>query len=146
MAISRALRRLLSVRQLEEQQSRLELESAVAELQERQAALMHNAERNSTGRRIFSTGVRNDMLTDRLAGIEEQRASARHAVRLRERVNEADQRVQILRDSYLATRIERQQAQTLIEEMAERDAQEALRRAQQDMDDWYRGRSLRQPE
>ncbi len=146
MAVSRALRRLLRVRELEEEQRRIELESALAELRALQAALARTTERGRAGRRLITSGIEKNELTDRLSGMEEQGAAARHEARLEQRMEPATQQVNDLRSSYLATRTERQQAQTLIEETEARDAREALRRSQQDLDEWHRSRSLRHTE
>jgi hypothetical protein len=83
-------------------------------------------------------------LTDRLAGLEETRAAGRGDLALAPRVADAEQDVAGLREEYLASRVERRQAETLIQEAEARDAHDAERRAQQGLDDWFRNRLHRQ--
>jgi hypothetical protein len=52
MAVSRALRRLLRIRELEEEQGRLALESALGELHRLENALMATFERKHRGRSL----------------------------------------------------------------------------------------------
>ncbi len=57
MAVSRALRRLLRIRELEEEQSRLALESALGELNRLKHALTATAERDRRGRRLVEASA-----------------------------------------------------------------------------------------
>ena len=82
MAVSRGLRRLLGIRNIEEEQSRLALESALAELNRLERALAAAAERDLRGRRLVETSARTGELADRLAGLEEGRTASRHAAAL----------------------------------------------------------------
>ena len=122
MAVSRALRRLLRIRDLEEEQGRTALESAVGDLSRLQQALASTTER------------------DRLAGLEETRAADRMALALSPRIEEAEGGVAALREEYLARRVERRQAATLVDEAEARDALEIERRSQMALDDWFRNR------
>ena len=72
-----------------------------------------------------------------MAGLEETRAAGRHAAALRPRIADAELDVIALRQEFLARRVERRQAETLIRETEARDAVEAGRRGQQALDDWY---------
>jgi hypothetical protein len=72
--------------------------------------------------------------------MEETRAAGRVALALKPRVWDAEQDVAGLREDYLARRVERRQAETLIEEAETRDAQDSERRSQQGLDDWFRNR------
>ena len=69
MAVSRALRRLLRVRNLEEGQCRLALDSALGELSRLEQALEAAAERGSQGRRLVEASAVSGELADRLAGL-----------------------------------------------------------------------------
>jgi hypothetical protein len=82
-------------------------------------------------------------LTDRLAGLEEIRSAGRHGVALAPRIADAELDVATLREEFLSKRVERRQAETLIEETEARDAIEAGRRSQQDLDDWFGNRRHR---
>jgi flagellar biosynthesis chaperone FliJ len=143
MAVSRALRRLLKIRNIEEEQSRLALESAVSELNRLEAALAATTERDRLGRRLVERSASNGELPDRLAGLEETRAASCHAAALGPRIADAKLDVAGMREEFLARRVERRQAETLIEETEARDALDAGRRGQQSLDDWYGNRMHR---
>ena len=140
MAASRALRRLLRIRDIEEEQSRLALESALSQLNRLEHALAATAERDRRGRRLVDASARTGELPDRLAGIEETRAAKRHAAVLTPRIAAVRLNVSALRQQFLMKRVERRQAEALIQETEARDAVEANRRSQQALDDWYRNR------
>jgi len=137
MAVSRALRRLLRIRNLEEEQGRLALESALGELRNLQNALASTVERARRGRRLVGASAHSGELPDRLAGLEETRAAGRHAAALAPRIADAELDVVTLRREFLARRVERRQAETLIRETEAQDAAEAGRRGQQALDDWF---------
>jgi hypothetical protein len=144
MAVSRALRRLLRIRDLEEEQSKLALESAVGELNRLEYALTATAERDRRGRRLVDASALSGELRDRLAGIEETRTAERHAAALEPRIEAKKDHVLALREAFLSKRVERRQAETLIKETEARDAVDAERRSQQSLDDWYRSRMHRE--
>ncbi|HKM56878.1 MAG TPA: hypothetical protein VJY33_25960, partial [Isosphaeraceae bacterium] len=131
MAASRALRRLLRVLTIEEEQSRLALESAVGELRLLERAFAATANQARCGRRLVGSSVHSGELSDRLAGIEETHSSERRAAALEPRIAAAESSVEALRYAFLAKRVECRQAETLIQEAAARDAIVAGRRAQQ---------------
>jgi len=140
MAVSRALRRLLRIRDLEEEQCRLELDSAVSERNRLEHALTATAERDRSGRRLVQASAHSGELPDRLAGLEEIRASGRLVAVLVPRIAVAEYNVSALQHEFLLKRVERRQAETLIQETEARDAIEAERRSQQGLDDWYGNR------
>ncbi len=141
MAVSRAMRRLLRVREMEEEQTRAALESAVGEKKRMESALLAARERERGGRRLVTASVMTGELTDRLAGVEEIRAGARRAEMLAPRIAAAEEIVGARRQEFLAKRIERRQVESLIGKMEAADAAEAGRRAQRDLDDWFLGRA-----
>lgn len=140
MAVSRALRRLLHIRNLEEEQSRLAVESALVELRRLEHALSASVERGRRGRRLITLSARNGELPDRVAGAAEMGIANAHAAALTPWIAEAEGQVSDLRDEFLLRRVERRQAQTLIDETEERDRVDAARRGQQALDDWYGSR------
>lgn len=144
MAVSRALRRLLRIRDLEEEQCRLALESAVAELHRLEDALAATADRKRRGRSLVHTGVETNQLPDRLAGIEESRAADRLVAVLNPRIEAMEAEVAARRQAFLMKRVERRQAETLIEETEAREAIEVDRRTQQSLDDWFSSRRYRE--
>ncbi|MGA7831624.1 MAG: hypothetical protein WCA21_11730 [Terracidiphilus sp.] len=144
MAVSRALRRLLRVRDLEEEQSRLALESALGELHRLEQALTAAFERERRGRRLVESGVQTGQLADRLAGFEETRSASSHALILQPRIGNKNEEVSERRQEFLLKRMERRQAETLIQETEAKEAVEAARRGQQSLDDWYSSRLYRE--
>ena len=144
MAVSRALRRLLHIRDIEEEQSRLALESALSELNRLERALASTAERDRRGRQLIGGSARTGELADRLAGIEEGCAAGRQRAALAPMIAEAEIDVAALRREFLDRRVERRQAETLIREAEEHEAIEASRHGQQSLDDWYGNRLHRE--
>lgn len=140
MAVSRSMRRLLIIRDLVEEQSRLALESALGKRNQLNDALEDTAGRDRRGRRIAAESAHNGELIDRLAGIEETRTAARFAAALAPRCAAAERDVELRREEYFARRVERRQAETLISEAEAEESAEAGRRAQQALDDWHRFR------
>jgi hypothetical protein len=134
------MRRLLRIRNIEEEQCRLALESALGELNRLEHALRSATERERRGRRLVEAGVRGGELLDRVAGLEETYAAGRHAAVLVPRITESALDVVALREEFLRKRVERRQAETLIGETEARDAVVSGRREQQGIDDWYRSR------
>lgn len=143
MAISRALRRLLRIRDLEEEQSRIALEAAIGDLHRLEQEQIRTAERDRQGRRLVDRSVETGEPTDRLAGLEEQHAADRFQLVLAPRILDARQDVASLRQDYLERRVERRQAETLVKEGEVREAIESERRSQQGLDDWFRNRMHR---
>jgi flagellar biosynthesis chaperone FliJ len=140
LALARGLLRLLRIRNLEEEQSRTALESVMGELRQLQHAQAASIERARRGRRLVDTSARSGELPDRLAGLAEIHGSERLALALSPLILDAELEIAELRADYLAKRIERRQAETLIEEAETRDAAVAERRSQQSLDDWFSNR------
>ena len=140
MAASRALRRLLRIREIEEEQCNIAVESALAELNRLEAAQAAAAERDRQGRRLLTASARSGELADRLAALEESSAAVRHSAHLAPRIESAKQKVDNLRRQFLGKRVERRQAETLIQEEGARVEIEEGRRSQQALDDWHRSR------
>lgn len=140
MAVSRALRRLLRIRDLEEGQCRLALESALSELHHLEHALAATFDRKRRGRSLVQSSAQTGELLDRLAGLEETRSASLHASTLGPKIDAMGEEVKDRRQAFLLKRVERRQAETLIEETEAREAIEAGRRGQQALDNWYSSR------
>lgn len=140
MAVTRALRRLLRIRDLEEEQCRLALEAALAERNRLGIALDATAERDRRGRLLIAASARSAELADRLAGLEETRTARRLAIVLKQRLAQVEAAVAVRRQEYLAKRVERRQAETLIRSTEAQANLESGRRAQQSLDDWFGNR------
>lgn len=143
MAPSPALCRLLRIRNLEEEQSRLALESAMGELARLQDALKATVERERHGRRLIEASACTGELPDRLAGIEEAHTADRLFAALGPRIAIKEDEVLARRQEFLLKRVERRQAETLIEAAEAQGAIEAGRRGQQALDNWYGSRKFR---
>jgi flagellar biosynthesis chaperone FliJ len=139
-AVLRGLRRLLQLRQLEEDQSRVALESALAELHRLEQALTTAGERGRRSRQLVHLAVRTDEMCDRIAGLEEGRAALRLAAMLEEAIPRARQTADVLRSNYQSARVERRQVETLLREAEAAEALNAGRRSQQALDDRYGSR------
>jgi hypothetical protein len=137
MAVSCSLERLLRIRKLDEQQRRMLLESAVGELHLLEQALEAAARRDRQGRRLVFLSARTGEASDRLSGLEESSSAGGHASFLAPRIARSKEGIVLLREQFLASRVECRQAETLIEEAEARDAIEAARRGQQAVDDWF---------
>jgi flagellar biosynthesis chaperone FliJ len=144
MAVSRAMRRLLRVLHIQEEQSRTALESAVAQLRRLEQAQTANDERGRSGRHLVTASALHGQivrqLVDRLAGLEETLAASRAATVLAAYTTEAEERVAERREEFLARRIERRQAEALVKRTEAADTVEAGRRSQRTLDDWYLNR------
>lgn len=143
MAVSRAMRRLLRVLELEEQQAHGALELALAELRRLEQAYSLAVERARAGRRLVAASAGSGELMDRLAGLEEICAARRMSEVLQTRLAEMEKEAAARREVFLAKRAERRQAETVIAEAEARDAAEAGRRAQQSTDEWFLDRKRR---
>ncbi len=139
---SKTLRRLARIRELEEEQSRLALESAARSREETAAELLAAHQERRDGRSDLVRGIeRSDGLV-RQTGLVLMEIAARQAEHLRPELHRLDQELARQRDEFLIRRTARRQVETLLNE-AEREARvEADRRAQQMLDDWY-GRKRR---
>ncbi len=148
MAVSRALRRLLRVLDIQEEQSRAALETALAEVHRLEHAQASAANRERGARLLIAASAMTneliDQLIDRIAGIEESLAALRAATVLAERIVDAEENAALCREEFLAKRVERRQAELLVRRAEAADALEATRRGQQSLDDWYLNRMHRQ--
>ena len=143
MAVSRAMRRLLQVLEMQEEECRAAMEQARAELKLMKQALMRSVERERGGRRLVRASAATGEITDRIAGIEEIHVAKRIAAALAPRIAESESAVNLRQREFLGKRIERRQTETLIEEGEALESVEAGRRAQRDLDDWFLSRRAR---
>lgn len=142
MPVSGALRRLLHIRDLEEEQHRLALESARTELRRLESALENATVRGRLGRDL-AQGRRSIESIDRQAGMVEAGSAELLAAVLLPRIGESRENAARRTQEFLNKRVERRQAETLIEASEAADVLEAARRGQQGLDEWYRSRLYR---
>jgi flagellar biosynthesis chaperone FliJ len=157
MIHSRSLNQLLRIRQLEEEESRTELERALGELNRLERALMAARKKESHGREWVLTSVLRateiiaqhqrdadsvvgEESIDRRAGIEDQLLARRLIEALRLRINAQQLKIDEIRSSFLAHRVQRRQVEALIEAESKRHQSEMEHRAQQSVDDWFGSR------
>jgi flagellar export protein FliJ len=143
MPVSPALKRLLRIRELEEELSKSALESAVAEREHFRRKLAMAVESNRSGRRLWGESVHAGDCESRHAAVEEMRLAAQLTGLASAKLVAAEKELNRRRENYLATRTVRRQAETIIDEAEQRDAQVALRRNQQELDEWFRSNALR---
>jgi hypothetical protein len=140
MPVSKSLQRLLRIRDLQEEQLRLALESAVVELRELEAAQNAAGARERQGRQLIGASVEAGQPVDRQAGLEQAAAARRQARCLALRVVNAEKETMRLRQILLEKRVERRQAETLVSESEAEVGIELNRRSQQALDDWHGSR------
>ena len=143
MAVSKSVRRLLHVLDLEEESRRREFESAQAKLAGLNEALAAANQRERHGRLLFANGVQREELCDRCAGQEEVHAGRRTGAFLQQHIQQSMLDVDVLRVAFLKKRVERKQVQTVVIAAEAREALEETRRNQQSLDAWYLMRSTR---
>lgn len=143
MAVSRAMRRLLRVREMEEELGRVALEKALGELRRLEAALRRVRERERSGRRLVAASAGTGEMVDRIAGLEETCAAGRHVAALTPRIADAELVVSARRGEFLAKRMARRQVETLIRKAETNEAAEFGRREQREADHWFLSRAGR---
>jgi hypothetical protein len=145
MAVSRAMRRLLHVLKIQEEECHAAMESAHTELKLLEQALANNVERERASRRLLAASAASgeaanqipDQIIDRIAAIEEAHLAKRIAAALAPRIAELESAANARQQEFLGKRVERRQAETLIEEAEALKSIAAARRAQRDLDDWF---------
>ena len=143
MAVRRVLSRLLRLRELEEEQSRVELEIAVGKRNRVAEQLAQAVQRQAQGRRNFANGIVERDTTSRTGAVMEMEQARRQQLRIEPRLAAADTEVGRQREEFLARRTKRRQVETLVDQERAMIREEAGRRAQQVLDDWYGQRSAR---
>ena len=143
MAVSRAMRRLQQVLEIQESECLAAMESARAELTQLEQNLVRSIARERGGRRLASASATTGEIVDRIAGIEETRSARRLTAALEPRIAEAQAALDATRREFLSKRVERRQTETLIEEAEAAGKVEAARRAQKNLDDWFLSRRAR---
>jgi hypothetical protein len=140
MAVSRAMRRLLRMLEMQEEQCLAQVEAALADLRQLESALTAAGDQDRAGRRMISASAATGETVNLLAGLEECRAARRREHMLRPRIVEAQRTVNIRRGELLNKRVARRQAETVVEKMDAADASEANRKIQRELDDWFLGK------
>jgi flagellar biosynthesis chaperone FliJ len=141
MAAKQGLNRLLRVRQLEEELSRVELEVAVGDRNRMGEELASVAQRQAAGRRDLVRGIMERDTAGRAGSVIEVEQARRLQLRMEPRLEAAEDEVARQREEFLARKRDRRQVETLVDEQQRIAREAAGRRAQQMLDDWYGRRS-----
>jgi flagellar export protein FliJ len=144
MAIQRTLTRLLRLRRMEEEQSRLVLEAAVAERNRAEEELTVAAQHQAQGRRNFVTGILAQSQPGRTGGLMEMEQARRAQLRLLPTLTAAEAEVVQQSAELMARRTGRRQVETLVENGRRQADADVARKAQQMLDDWYGRRTIRE--
>ena len=145
MGMTKILERLLRIRDLEEQDRRAVFEKALAQLHLLQSARQAAWQMEKQGRARVAESVRSGDISDRQAGLVETSTARAKLRSIAADVYAAEQECLERREEFLQKRVERQQAETLRDEAAHRELQEAERRSQMGIDDWFGTRTHQRP-
>ncbi len=143
MVPKKVLKRLLRLRELEEEQGRRELELAVLEENRVQQQMLFAGQRLAMGRHHFVEGIARGNGADRAGGVIEVEFSRRQQLLIKPRLEAVEQELARQREHFMTRRAERRQVETLVRDRDKVAAIETGRRAQQMLDDWYGRRTER---
>jgi flagellar export protein FliJ len=146
MAKGRVLNRLLRLRELEEELSRVQLEAAVGDRNRVAGELAVVVQRQAHGRKSFAAWAGDPDTAGRTGAMIAMEQARKQRTRIEPRLEAAEREVIRQREEFLAHRTERRQVETLVDEQQATMREETARRAQQMLDDWYGRRSPRQAE
>jgi hypothetical protein len=144
MADSVRLERLFDIRQAEEERSRQEMETAIAELQRLELAHGTACERETRGRTRVASSVQTGEVMDRVAGLQEMTTAGRLKRLLLKKIDAARKDAQNKRQELLERRLARLQVETLVDAKSAETRAKTNRKTQSALDDWHR--SQRMPE
>jgi flagellar export protein FliJ len=137
MASSKVLPRLLRLRELEEEQSRAELEASVGVRNRAAAELDRAIQRQNQGRVAFASAIERQNSAERTAATLVLGQVLGQRIEAEEVFAVAESEVELRRDAFLLKRMSRQQVETLVEKQVAQAREQTSRRAQQMLDDWY---------
>jgi hypothetical protein len=144
VAVSKSLERLLRIRDLQEEQQRLALESAAGKLRDLEAARQAAGEMERAGRAWIGASVQTGVVADRQGGLVQAISGRRRAELLAQHIERAEAETKRLHEAFLEKRVERRQAETLVSECEARNVIESNRRSQRAVDDWHGLRKQRE--
>ena len=140
MAARSALRRLVRLLEVQEEQEHRALQVALGAVQHLRRVHEQAMERERGGRRWMAAHAGSAEGMDRIAGLEEMRIARRSASEAARRIQAAEESARARRQAYLAKRTERRQAEALLQQAEAREAAVTARRTQQATDDWFLAR------
>ena len=146
MPVSKALRSLLKIRHLQEGQEKAALDSALGYLNAVENAIGNSKNREREAREQITQDGSEDAeiafrSSDLQSSIEHQRQSV-----LAVQQSQTQERVDLARADYLSRRMERRQAEIVVEGAQKREEAVAGRRLQRSIDDWFNARERKDDE
>lgn len=143
MSRPKTLERLLRIREIEEEQKRLQLDAALAKLESLEKTRDLAAGMERQGRTLIGSSVISGEVADRQTGLMEMEIARRRVRMLALRIASAQKESMERRRDFIDKRIERRQAESLVEQEDSREKLESGRRSQRSVDDWYGARKHR---
>jgi flagellar biosynthesis chaperone FliJ len=140
MKTSSTLRRLLRLRALEEEQSRMLLEAAEAEVKRLESALASVRQSEHQGRELVTRSVQDREPSDRIAGVEQIRACGQAADWIAGRTPQVEAEARAQRSDFVEKRIQRRQVESLHTAGVSQSRFREEKRMQQAQDEWHRMR------
>jgi hypothetical protein len=131
------MRRLLRVLELEEEHYRAQMEAALADLRQLERALTAAGEQERAGRRLVAGSIATGEIADRVSGIEESRLAGKRGAALKPRIAGAEAVAASRQQKFLEKRVERRQAETVVEKAEAEKVLDDGRRVQRSLDDWF---------
>lgn len=132
------IRRLCTLRRLEEQHRATLVEEARQTLQGIDGALKRSGEQRDQGRALVTESIAADCVEDRIAGMEEVENAKRRLRTLLTAKTRVEQQLLQSREEFLSKRTERRQADAVLDVRLQEEARTAERRSQSELDDWHR--------
>lgn len=132
------IRRLCTLRKLEEQHRASLLEEAKQRLQQIDVAIERSGEQRVQGRVLITESIVRGSVADRVAGLEEIECAKRKAGALRSARTRVEEQLRLSRDKFLSKRMERRQAEAVLDASLQEEAWSVARKSQSELDDWHR--------
>lgn len=145
-AVSRqkTLQRLLHIREIEEEQKRLRLAAAMTTLDRLATARDAAVIASRDGRNLVAGSAISGDIADRQSGLVQTESAQRRARRLEMQIAESREETIACRHDFLTKRVERRQAETVLQHEDAREKLESARKSQRNIDDWYGIKTNRQ--
>jgi flagellar export protein FliJ len=141
MPSSRGLLRLLRLRELEEEQSRLELEAAASERDRAAQRVTATIAAQNRARGAVADSIAQLDRTGRQMASLELAVACRLRLPVETWLAAAEAAVDRLRDAYRLHRVDRRQVETLVDQARDKARTTEARRAQQQLDAWFAARA-----
>jgi flagellar biosynthesis chaperone FliJ len=142
MAGKHVLRRLLRIRELEEDQRRLQLEALVMERDQVASTIQELSDQELAGRHSVIQHILEPDGAARAGALITMQQLRDQISLQQQRLETSEAALQSTRDSYLSSRTARLQIETLLELQLRLAQEQADRRSQQVLDQWY-GQKIR---